>query len=127
MSGLLALSVLLVALTEDTFCVPVKHGFGPSTVYHRFLSNANQEARHSPSAPGAMRPNVAPSPGVSRPSSKLQPPVAAVTVCFLLLSLVPAVEAYDSGDAIALLLGTVLTVVGFCACLGWYARRRNEL
>lgn len=40
-------------------------------------------------------------------------------------SLVPAVEAYDAGDALALLLCTVLTVVGFCACLGWYARRRD--
>uniref|UniRef100_A0A3B3ZQM2 Uncharacterized protein n=1 Tax=Periophthalmus magnuspinnatus TaxID=409849 RepID=A0A3B3ZQM2_9GOBI len=37
-------------------------------------------------------------------------------VCFI-----PAVEAYDAGDAIAILLGSVLTGVGFCACLGWYA------
>ncbi|XP_072309973.1 small integral membrane protein 30, partial [Eucyclogobius newberryi] len=45
-----------------------------------------------------------------------------VSLCLI----VPAVEAYDAGDAIALLLGSVLTGVGLCACLGWYARKRNE-
>ncbi|XP_054595599.1 small integral membrane protein 30 [Nothobranchius furzeri] len=45
----------------------------------------------------------------------------------LLSSFIPPVEAYDGGDALALLLGTVLAVVGLCACLGWYARKRNEL
>ncbi|CAN9508255.1 unnamed protein product [Ophioblennius macclurei] len=43
----------------------------------------------------------------------------------LLLSLVPPAEAYDAGDALALLLCSVLAGVGFCAFLGWYARRRN--
>ncbi|XP_062862476.1 small integral membrane protein 30-like [Trichomycterus rosablanca] len=43
----------------------------------------------------------------------------------LLLSFVQPVEAIDGGDAVALLLGMTITVVGFCACLGWYARRRN--
>ncbi|XP_077690321.1 small integral membrane protein 30 [Eretmochelys imbricata] len=46
----------------------------------------------------------------------------------VLLSLVimlPVVEALDTGDAIALLLGVVLTIIGFCACLGLYARKRN--
>uniref|UniRef100_A0A671Y996 Si:dkey-112e7.2 n=1 Tax=Sparus aurata TaxID=8175 RepID=A0A671Y996_SPAAU len=47
-------------------------------------------------------------------------------VCLLLLSLVAPAEAYDAGDALALLLGTVLTVVGCCACLGWYARKERE-
>lgn len=41
-------------------------------------------------------------------------------------SLIPPVEAYDAGDALALLLCAVLTGVGLCACLGWYARRRND-
>lgn len=56
---------------------------------------------------------------------KLEVPGAAAVVWLLLLTLVPPVEAYDAGDALALLLGTVLAVVGFCACLGWYARRRD--
>lgn len=56
---------------------------------------------------------------------KLELPNAAALVCLLLLSLVAPAEAYDAGDALALLLGTVLTVVGCCACLGWYARKRN--
>ncbi|XP_073184227.1 small integral membrane protein 30 [Lepidochelys kempii] len=46
----------------------------------------------------------------------------------VLLSLVimlPVVEALDTGDAVALLLGVVLTIIGFCACLGLYARKRN--
>lgn len=58
---------------------------------------------------------------------KVQFPNAAVTVWLLFSSLIPPAEAYDAGDALALLLGTTLTVVGFCACLGWYARRRNGL
>ncbi|KAF7665923.1 hypothetical protein LDENG_00127850 [Lucifuga dentata] len=43
----------------------------------------------------------------------------------IFLSLIPPAEAYDAGDALALLLGTIVTVVGFCAFLGWYARRRE--
>nr|XP_040031152.1 small integral membrane protein 30-like [Gasterosteus aculeatus aculeatus] len=50
---------------------------------------------------------------------------AATAACLALLSLVRPAEAYDAGDALALLLGTVLAVVGVCAFLGWYARRRN--
>ncbi|XP_022078248.1 small integral membrane protein 30-like [Acanthochromis polyacanthus] len=50
----------------------------------------------------------------------------AAGLFFLLLScLVQPAEAYDFGDALALLLGTILSVVGLCAFLGWYARRRN--
>uniref|UniRef100_A0A673BLW5 Uncharacterized protein n=1 Tax=Sphaeramia orbicularis TaxID=375764 RepID=A0A673BLW5_9TELE len=49
-----------------------------------------------------------------------------VTVVWLVfMTLIPPAEAYDAGDALALLLGTVLSVVGLCACLGWYARRRD--
>ncbi|XP_065121684.1 small integral membrane protein 30 [Paramisgurnus dabryanus] len=46
-------------------------------------------------------------------------------LCFLLLTLFQTAEAFDGGDAAALLLGATVTVVGFCAFLGWYARRRN--
>ncbi|XP_043351092.1 small integral membrane protein 30 [Dermochelys coriacea] len=42
-----------------------------------------------------------------------------------LVLMLPVVEALDTGDAIALLLGVVLTIIGFCACLGLYARKRN--
>lgn len=58
-------------------------------------------------------------------AAKVGPSAVTASVGLLLLTLVPEVEAYDAGDALALLLGTVLTVVGFCACLGWYSRRRN--
>ncbi|XP_037317810.2 small integral membrane protein 30-like [Pungitius pungitius] len=51
---------------------------------------------------------------------------SAATVCLTFLSLVRPAEAYDAGDALALLLGTVAAVAGVCAFLGWYARRRNE-
>jgi len=43
-----------------------------------------------------------------------------------LLALVQTAEAFDGGDALALLLGATVTVVGICACLGWYARTRNS-
>ncbi|XP_056101242.1 small integral membrane protein 30-like [Rhinichthys klamathensis goyatoka] len=42
-----------------------------------------------------------------------------------LLALVQTAEAFDGGDALALLLGATVTLVGICACLGWYARTRN--
>lgn len=48
---------------------------------------------------------------------------AVLFLCFV--STVQPVEAYDGGDAVALLLGMAITVVGFCACLGWYSRRRS--
>ncbi|KAL6460001.1 hypothetical protein MHYP_G00317600 [Metynnis hypsauchen] len=38
--------------------------------------------------------------------------------CLFLSALVPTVEALDGGDAVAVLLGMAITVVGFCACLG---------
>ncbi|XP_023205832.1 small integral membrane protein 30-like [Xiphophorus maculatus] len=53
------------------------------------------------------------------------PSGAAVVWLLVFSSLIPAAEAYDAGDALALLLCTVLAVVGFCVGLGWYARRRN--
>ncbi|XP_069759943.1 small integral membrane protein 30 [Narcine bancroftii] len=47
------------------------------------------------------------------------------SVCAAVLAAVPGAEALDGGDAAALLLGLALSTVGLCACLGWYARRRN--
>nr|XP_056703467.1 small integral membrane protein 30 [Euleptes europaea] len=55
-------------------------------------------------------------------------PGNALHLFLVLISLlvgVPAVEALDAGDALAILLGMVLSVVGLCACLGLYARKRN--
>ncbi|NXP06881.1 SIM30 protein, partial [Thinocorus orbignyianus] len=42
-----------------------------------------------------------------------------------LLLVVPGAEALDAGDTIAFLVGLAVSVVGFCACLGLYARKRN--
>ena len=42
---------------------------------------------------------------------------------FLLL-LFPGAEAFDAGDAVALVLGLVIGILGICACLGAYARKR---
>ncbi|XP_051911263.1 small integral membrane protein 30-like [Hippocampus zosterae] len=53
--------------------------------------------------------------------------VAAAFTSLVFLQTIPPVAAYDAGDALALLLGTVIAMVGFCACLGWYARKRNRL
>ncbi|XP_036353182.1 small integral membrane protein 30 [Ochotona princeps] len=47
----------------------------------------------------------------------------SVLVCLLLV--LPGVEAVEAGDAIALLLGVVLSITGICACLGVYSRKRN--
>ncbi|KFU94644.1 Putative transmembrane protein LOC401397, partial [Chaetura pelagica] len=46
-------------------------------------------------------------------------------VLMSLLLVLPVVEAMDAGDTIAFLLGLAVSVVGFCACLGLYARKRN--
>lgn len=42
-----------------------------------------------------------------------------------LLFVLPGAEAMDGGDAIAFILGIAISVVGFCACLGFYARKRH--
>ncbi|XP_053270872.1 small integral membrane protein 30 [Pleuronectes platessa] len=57
--------------------------------------------------------------------SRLRLPNAAAVIFLLVLALIPPAEAYDAGDALALLVCSVLAVVGCCAGLGWYARRRN--
>ena len=47
------------------------------------------------------------------------------TLVLLVLSLLfPGVAAFDAGDAIALVLGLVIGILGICACLGYYARRK---
>ncbi|NXX10287.1 SIM30 protein, partial [Podargus strigoides] len=46
-------------------------------------------------------------------------------VLISLLLVLPVVEALDAGDTIAFLLVIAVSVVGFCACLGLYARKRN--
>ncbi|XP_036374264.1 small integral membrane protein 30-like [Megalops cyprinoides] len=48
-----------------------------------------------------------------------------VMLWLLFLSFIPTAEAFDGGDAVALLLGTTIMIVGLCACIGWYARRTN--
>ncbi|XP_075198622.1 small integral membrane protein 30 [Anomaloglossus baeobatrachus] len=56
----------------------------------------------------------------SGPDWKL--PSVLVSLIFLL----PGAEAMDEGDAIAMLLGVVIVGIGFCACLGYYARSRER-
>ena len=45
--------------------------------------------------------------------------VAIVIVC------VEKVNAFDGGDAAALIIGLIVGVLGICSCLGYYARRRG--
>uniref|UniRef100_A0A0L8GE74 Uncharacterized protein n=1 Tax=Octopus bimaculoides TaxID=37653 RepID=A0A0L8GE74_OCTBM len=53
--------------------------------------------------------------------------VSFVSLSFLLIFafLTPGVSAFDAGDALALVLGLVVGILGICACLGYYARKRN--
>lgn len=60
---------------------------------------------------------------VSMPSTENTSKLFLVLVSLLLV--LPVVEALDAGDTIAFLLGLTVSIVGFCACLGLYARRRN--
>jgi len=45
--------------------------------------------------------------------------VALIIIC------VKEANAFDGGDAAALIIGLVVGVLGICACLGYYARRRG--
>ncbi|KAJ9586023.1 hypothetical protein L9F63_020320 [Diploptera punctata] len=38
--------------------------------------------------------------------------------------IVSASHGFDFGDALALMIGMAVGIVGICACLGCYARRR---
>ncbi|XP_053427696.1 small integral membrane protein 30-like [Nycticebus coucang] len=51
--------------------------------------------------------------------------IQLILVLTSLLLVLPVVEVVEAGDAIALLLGVVLSITGICACLGIYARKRN--
>ncbi|XP_069484002.1 small integral membrane protein 30 [Ambystoma mexicanum] len=51
--------------------------------------------------------------------AKLWPGVAS------LLLVLPGAHAMDGGDAVAFVLGIAISVVGFCACLGFYSRKRR--
>ncbi|XP_061922739.1 small integral membrane protein 30-like [Entelurus aequoreus] len=55
------------------------------------------------------------------------PRVATALTGLTFLQTITPAAAYDGGDAVALLLGTVIAIVAFCTCLGWYARKRNRL
>ncbi|KFQ28526.1 Putative transmembrane protein LOC401397, partial [Mesitornis unicolor] len=46
-------------------------------------------------------------------------------VLISLLLMLPVAEALDGGDTIAFLLGIAVSIIGLCACLGLYARKRN--
>lgn len=35
------------------------------------------------------------------------------------------VEAFDGGDAAALIIGLIIGILGICACLGAYSRKRS--
>ncbi|XP_053453853.1 small integral membrane protein 30-like [Nycticebus coucang] len=51
-------------------------------------------------------------------------PIVSIQLILVLTSLLlvlPVVEAVEAGDAIAVLLGVVLSITGICACLGIYA------
>ena len=43
----------------------------------------------------------------------------------ILVLFTPTVEAFDGGDATALILGLMIGILGICACLGVYARKRS--
>lgn len=55
---------------------------------------------------------------------KLQLPNATAIMWLVLFSLIRPVEANDVGNALALVVVIAVSMVGVCACLGWYARRR---
>ncbi|XP_040610157.1 small integral membrane protein 30-like [Mesocricetus auratus] len=54
------------------------------------------------------------------------PTQSILVLTLMLLLVVPGVEAVESGDAVALLLGVVLSITGICACLCIYARKQNR-
>jgi hypothetical protein len=48
------------------------------------------------------------------------------SIGFALLALLfqaPGAQAFDAGDAIALVVGLIIGFIMICACLGWYSRR----
>lgn len=47
-------------------------------------------------------------------------------LAFMLMFIVQSSQAFDGGDAIALILGLVLGILGIFACIGCYARRSGR-
>ena len=48
-----------------------------------------------------------------------------VSLFFIIFSLAVApVEAFDGGDVAALIIGLMIGILGICACIGVYARKR---
>lgn len=45
---------------------------------------------------------------------------------FALFHLASASGSFDFGDTLALILGLIIGIMGFFACMGAYARRRNH-
>lgn len=46
-------------------------------------------------------------------------------ILLIFAALIPVVAAFDAGSAIALIFGLVFGILGVCACIGYYARRKN--
>jgi hypothetical protein len=46
-------------------------------------------------------------------------------ITFILLFLCHKASAFDAGDAIALILGLIIGILGICACIGAYAKRKG--
>lgn len=61
---------------------------------------------------------------VSHAADKMAVVDVLLSALLVILLQVSGVEAFDAGDAIALVLGLVIGILGICACLGYYARRR---
>lgn len=72
-----------------------------------------------------MRPSALKIQPLEDPSIMTSVSTQVFLVLISLLLVLPVVEAVETGDAVALLLGVVLSVTGICACLGIYARKRN--
>lgn len=51
--------------------------------------------------------------------------VVQLFVAIILACLFEQVEAFDGGDAAALIIGLIIGIMGICACLGAYARRQQ--
>lgn len=50
---------------------------------------------------------------------------AAAVIVFVITFLnIPAVQAFDGGDAVALVAGVLIAVMATCACLGCISKRR---
>jgi len=45
-------------------------------------------------------------------------------VFLILVCLFQSVNAFDGGDAVALVLGLIIGIIGIFACIGCYARKK---